>query len=225
MTHLTEEELVEIYYGGRGSGQSSTQSPQQRSAHLDQCATCREHFEDLESTLNAFNDLPVPEPPAFTWREPLASRLFRWRGWLLAPALAAGLFAAFFLGRASKPHTIAVTQLADTGRERIFLVTLGAHLERSQMVLLELANGDGTNFPAAQQRARNLIGENRLYRQTTLYSGNGNYTALLDELDRVLTAIANAQSNSSTADTEQIERLLFKIRVTDSNLEKGTEKL
>jgi hypothetical protein len=213
MTHLTEEELVEIYYGG------------ERKSHLDQCAACQGQFEEIESALNAFNDLPVPEPPPFTWREPFFARLLRQPAWLLAPALAAGLFAAFFLGRASNPRVPAAIQLADTGRERILLVTLGAHLERSQMVLLELANGDRANFPAAQERARNLIGENRLYRQTTLYSGDRNYTALLDELDRVLTAIANAQSNSSTADTEQIERLLFKIRVTDSNLEKGTEKL
>ena len=213
MTHLTEEELVDIYYGA------------ERHSHLNQCTACRGQYEELESALNAFNDLPVPEPPPFTWREPFFARLFGQRAWLLAPALAAGLIAAFFLGRASTPSVPAAAQLADTGRERILLVTLGAHLERSQMVLLELVNGDRANFPVAQERARNLIGENRLYRQTTLYSGDRNYTALLDELDRVLTAIANAQSNSSTADTEQIERLLFKIRVTDSNLEKGTEKL
>ncbi len=141
--------------------------------------------------------------------------------------MAAALFSAFFIGRVTQPSSIAtpVHQIADSGRERILLVALGDHLQRSQMVLLELANGDRSNFPAAQERARNLIGENRLYRQTALYSGDANYSALLDDLDRVLTAIANGQSQSSTTDADRIEQLLFKIRVTDSNLEKGTEKL
>ncbi len=93
------------------------------------------------------------------------------------------------------------------------------------MVLLELANGDPAALPEARQRARALIGENRLYRQTTFYSGDRNYTDLLEQLDRVLTATANGQSQSSTPHDDQIEQLLFKIRVTDLNLPKGTDKL
>ena len=212
MIHLSEEQLVDLYY------EPGT------NAHLESCLECREQFREIEATLKAFDDLPVPEAPPFKWSPPLSYRLRHWSPWILAPAFAVALFAAFFVGRSTKPQSVPI-QLADSGRERILLVALGNHLQRSQMVLLELANGDRASFPEAQQRARDLIGENRLYRQTTLYSGDRNYSELLGELDRVLTAIANGQSQSSTPHEDQIEQLLFKIRVTDSNLQKGTEKL
>ena len=208
-THLTEEQLVDLYYEPAAH------------PHIDSCLDCREHFRDLSATLNAFNDLPVPESPPFTWRAPLSYRLKRWAPYILVPTFAAALFVAFFLGR---QHP-APTQFADSGRERILLVALDTHLQRSQMVLLELANGDPASLPEARQRARDLIGENRLYRQTTLYSGDRNYADLLEQLDRVLTVSANSQSQSSTPHDDQIEQLLFKIRVTDQNLQKGTEKL
>lgn len=215
MTHLTEEEFVDLYYDS------------QPNAHLDTCSDCRAQFREVQSTLNAFNDLPVPEAPAFTWRAPLSYRLRQWRPWLLVPALAAALSVAFFVGRVTKPLPVkpAAIQLAQSSRERILLVALGDHLDRSQMVLLELANGDSATFPESQQRARNLLGENRLYHQTTVYAGDRNYTELLEELDRVLTAVANGQSQSSTPHADQIEQLLFKIRVTNSNLRKGTDTL
>lgn len=212
MTHLSEEQLVDLYY-----------EPAPNS-HLESCSECRVQFREIEATLAAFNDLPVPEPPPFVWRAPLSYRLKRWSPWILMPAFAVALFVAFFVGRSTKPQPVP-TQLADSGRERILLVALGDHLQRSQMVLLELANGNSASFPEARQRARNLIGETRLYHQTTLYSGDRNYSELLDELDRVLTAIANGQSQSSTPHEDQIEQLLFKIRVTDANLQKGAEKL
>ncbi len=213
--HLTDEQLVELYY------------EPQPNAHLDTCSDCRAQFGEMQATLNAFNDLPIPDAPAFTWRPPLSYRLLRWRPLLFVPAFAAALAMAFFVGRATKPQRAipAAIQLAQSGRERIMLVALGDHLERSQMVLLELANGDGATFPESQQRARNLLGENRLYHQTTLYAGDRNYTELLEELDRVLTAVANEQSQSSRPNANQIEQLLFKVRVTNSNLRKGTETL
>ncbi len=218
MSHLTEEQLVDLYYD----------RPAAPHPHLAECRQCREAFSDFEQTLNAFTDLPVPEPPPFTWREPLTARLAaRWRMFALVPALAAALFAAFYLGRSTTPPApkLAATPLAESGRERILVVALGNHLQRSEMVLLEVANGDHATSSAVQERARNLIGETRLYRQTAVYRGDRNYSELLEELDRLLTAIANGQSQSSKPGTEQLEQLLFKIRVTGSNIEKGTEKL
>jgi len=218
MSHLNEEQLVDLYY----------ERPASSYPHLTECRKCREAITDLEQTLNAFADLPVPEPPPFTWREPFTARLAsRWRMFALVPALAAALFAAFYMGRSTTtpPPKLAATPLAESGRERILVVALGNHLQRSEMVLLEVANGDRSTSPAVQERARNLIGETRLYRQTAVYSGDRNYSELLEELDRLLTAIANGQSQSSQPGTEQLEQLLFKIRVTGSNIEKGTEKL
>ncbi|MDQ6676664.1 MAG: hypothetical protein M3Z09_05145 [Acidobacteriota bacterium] len=206
MTHLTEEQLIECYYG-------------QTEPHLETCAACRNEYREICLVLTAMNELPVPEPPPYAWKQKR-----RWHAWLLAPVFAAGLIAAFFTGRVSTKPVVPPVQ--EGGRERVLLVALGAHLERSQMVLLELANADGKDFEQSRLRARALIGDNRLFRQTTSFAGDRGYTELLDELDRLLTGVANTQSQLSSPASEQIERLLFKIRVTDSNLQwKGAEKL
>jgi len=209
MTHLTEQQLVECYYG-------------QADSHLETCLACKDEYRELCLVLNAMNDLPVPEPPPYTWKERR-----RWHAWMLAPVFAAGLIAAFFTGRVStKPIPQPIATVAESARERVLLVALGAHLERSQMVLLELANADREDFEQSRLRARALIGDNRIFRQTTSFAGDRGYTELLDELDRLLTGVANTQSQLWSPASEQIEQLLFKIRVTDSNLQrKGAEKL
>jgi CTP:molybdopterin cytidylyltransferase MocA len=132
------------------------------------------------------------------------------------------------------PVTVAQGSAAQ-GRERILLVALGDHLQRSQMVLVELVNatpGDSSDIRIAQERARNLVSENRLYRQTASLSGDNEFLGLLDELERVLTDVANSPERISSPELQQIQQriesrgLIFKIRVTDSNLQqKGVEKL
>jgi hypothetical protein len=75
-----------------------------------------------------------------------------------------------------------------------------------------------------QQRAEDLIGENRLYRQAALKSGDRAVSSVLDELERVLLDIAHSPSKLDSAEFEQIrqrieaEGILFKIRVVGSNL-------
>ena len=54
-------------------------------------------------------------------------------------------------------------------RERVLLVAVGDHLERSQMVLIELANAGahtGVDISYEQKAAEDLLESNRLYRQT-----------------------------------------------------------
>jgi hypothetical protein len=76
------------------------------------------------------------------------------------------------------------------------------------------------------------VSENRLYRQTASLSGDNEFLGLLDELERVLTDVANSPERISSPELQQIQQriesrgLIFKIRVTDSNLQqKGVEKL
>ena len=238
MNHLSEEQLVLHYYGEEGDA----------AAHLEHCAACRKEYQEIVRVLDACREVTVPEPvPAFEtlmWQK-LAPELRKprtpwWRhGWMLAPVMAGMLAAAFFIGRISTVKVPVAGETAQAipaqGRERILLVAMGDHLQRSQMVLVELANakpGDAPDIHLAQERARDLVSENRLYRQTASLSGANEFSGLLDELERVLTDVANSPARISSPELQQIQRriesrgLIFKIRVIDSNLkQKGTEKL
>ena len=163
----------------------------------------------------------------------------------LAAAFAAMLVAAFLAGRFSHHPSPSIAgrfnrlsnplsgPLSNRDSERILVIALGDHLERSQMVLVELANakpGDATNIANDQQRARELVGENRLYRQTAALDGDAAMASVLDDLERALLAIAHSPSKISSTDLQRIQRriedqgILFKIRILNSN-SRSTEKL
>jgi hypothetical protein len=112
-------------------------------------------------------------------------------------------------------------------RERLLLAAVGEHLERTELVLVELMNAQGrgtVDITAEQLRAEELASENRLYRQTAQSLGNQAVVSLLDELDLILTEVAGGPSALAAADLEsmrnRIERgnLLFKVQVTASEL-------
>ncbi|MGH9721855.1 MAG: hypothetical protein ACRD8O_16735, partial [Bryobacteraceae bacterium] len=150
--------------------------------------------------------------------------------WRVAGAIAAMVVFAFLAGRFThKPVPSGPGPVAASGqvRERILLVALGDHLERSQMVLIELANASpelARDITGEQERAEDLISENRLYRQTALTAGETNVATVLDELERLLLEIAHSPSKISSPELtrlkERIEAagLLFKVRVVESNL-------
>jgi hypothetical protein len=230
MKHLSEEELVLHYYGERTGD----------AGHIDSCSACRANFESLARALDAMDALEAPERPeaygSRVWNQ-IAPRLrkSRWSDlslWL-APrrlvavgAMAALLIAAFLAGRVSQRRQ-QVAGLSAPVRERIMLVAVGDHLERSQMILVELANNESkgpVDISQEQLRAQDLISENRLYRQAALTSGDRNVSSVLDELERVLLDIIHSPSTLDSAEFEQIRRrieaegIVFKIRVLGSNL-------
>jgi hypothetical protein len=105
------------------------------------------------------------------------------------------------------------------------------HLERSQVVLAELVNGTAGDFTWERDRARDLVSENRLLRQTAVRAGDTSQAALLDELERALLDIANSPSNISSDDLENLQRriesegLLFKVRITSTDVREKGQKL
>jgi hypothetical protein len=111
-------------------------------------------------------------------------------------------------------------------RERILLVAVGDHLERSQMVLAELDNapeGKGKlDISGERQVAEDLLDDNRLYRLTARTTGDNSMASVLDDLERVLLEIAHSPSEISSEQLKdlrtQIESrgLLFKVRVLGS---------
>ena len=237
MEHLSESQLILHYYGeAEGDGVDAA-------AHLGECAACRESFQALERVLGAMAALEVPEPaesyePAL-WRKiepqlrtPLGVWLWGWR--LAAGAACAALLAAALVTGPLAPHRHPKQPvlLADTqAGERVLRVAVGDYLDRSQMVLLELANTDRDRtgevpWSSARDRASDLLSESRLYRQTAEQTGDLAVAHVLDELDRVLLDVAHGPDQLLPRDLARFQQrldaqgILFKIRVLSSNMEK-----
>jgi hypothetical protein len=220
MNHLTEEELTDAFYA------------RLRPLHLKECAECRVAFDRLKNMLDAVRDYPVPDRgPAYgaeVWTRllphlPAPRPRPTWlRWWTLAPALASLLLIAFLAGMLTErrhPQGFSANQ-----RQRVLLAAISRHLERSQIVLAEIANATPATLDLAdeQDRARDLVEENRLLRQTAARSGDARDTVLLDELERVLLDIANSPHLLSASELQGLqtridnEGLLFKLRITSS---------
>ena len=130
------------------------------------------------------------------------------------------------------PCEMAMASADPQAGERILLVAVGDYLERSQMVLVELANANpktSMDISSEQERASDLVSESRLYRQTALHTGNAAVASVLDDLDRVLLEISHAPSRISPEELEKLrqrleaEGILFKIRVLGSNVRNQEE--
>ena len=229
--HLTEEELILHYYGEAPEGERS----------VEECGECRAAYGAIQRTLNLADGLPVPERGADygaeVWRrlEPrLSARRLRWFvpqpwRWAAAGVAVAGLLAmAFLAGRSTAPKAQpASTAAVNPQRERVLLVALADCLDRSQMVLVELANADPNgelDISAQQARAEDLVADARLYRQSAVHTGDMAVAGVLDELERVMVDITHEPSRISPSRLETLrERLkadgiLFKIRVLGSNV-------
>ncbi len=238
--HVNEDALI-LHYYGEGDDPSVE-------SHLASCPACRMEFEKLRRVLAMVDEQPVPEPsPAFEremWArlEPKIQEASRgwfsrllptgpaWPTWTLAGGLAVLLLAAFVAGRFTSPVTPATPAtepaVADVG-DRVLLVAVVDHLDRSQMVLIELLNSEPnafTDISAGQSRARELVAANRLYRQTAAQAGDSVIGETLEDLERVLLEIANAPENVTAeavaALREQIgaRGLLFRVRVVQSEI-------
>jgi hypothetical protein len=111
--------------------------------------------------------------------------------------------------------------------QRVVLVAVGNHLERSQMLLVEIMNTDANgsvDFSNEQAEARDLLDSNHLYRVSAQQTGDPQIARLLDQLGRVLAEVANGPKEVSPEDLQQVrhiiqtEGLLFKVRVVGSEV-------
>ncbi len=234
MNHLAEEQLVDGYYGAL--------HPEAR-RHLDQCEECRLQLGRMKETLDAVRDCPAPERgddygrevwgrllPQLPVRKPRRVS-FGLRWWTVSPAVVALIVIAFVAGIWTEQRR----QLGFTAaaRERVLLIALSDHLERSQILLTELVNAApaDADLVSERDRARDLIEKNRLLRQTALRAGDAGYAALLDDLERVLLDVANSPANLSAQDLETLqhriesEGLLFKVRITSTDAREKEQKL
>jgi hypothetical protein len=243
MTHLTEEELI-LHYYGEPEGESLAAE-----THLEACSDCRAAYGALQRVLNVVDSLPLPErAPDYgsqvwariapqipgrrraQWAPRALPAPFRWAA---AGAALAGLLTVAFLAGRYYPQVRKPAEMAKAdprAGERILLVAVGDYLERSQMVLVELANANPKgplDISSEQERAADLVSESRLYRQTAEHTGDTQVAGVLDDLDRVLLEIAHGPSRLAPEDVENLRRrleaegILFKIRVLNSNVGKA----
>ncbi|MGA8030230.1 MAG: hypothetical protein WB992_24065 [Bryobacteraceae bacterium] len=233
MKHLSEQELLEAYYGDDVS---------ELRRHLDECLECRSNFDRVREMLDSMRGYPVPARSASygseVWARLLPQlptpkshrRWFQW--WTLAPVLAALLIIAFVGGMLTQQRR-GLNGISEKARQRVLLMAMSDHLERSQIVLAELVNATpGTLDVAGQrERARDLLDENRLLRQSAVHLGDTAEAGLLDELERVLLDVANSPSSIPPADLEALqsrvesEGLLFKVRITSTDARERGQKL
>jgi hypothetical protein len=200
------------------------------------------HLSDEELIRQCLEAMPVPEREADygqrVW-ERIEHRLptrsprmyFPWR-WAAAAGFAMLLIGAFLAGRffpwTPRPEATASDALVNAQvKERVLRAAVGDYLERSQVVLVEMANASPEellDISAEQQRAADLVTENRLYRQTAARTGDAAMAGVLEELERVLLEIAHAPSRISPEELETLrkrleaEGILFKIRVLGTNV-------
>lgn len=247
MKHLKEEQLIAYRYG-------DAEDRLAIEAHLHDCGECRKEYERLQSVLAALDAMAEPERDETygrrVWQQ-IAPRLsarqqkWAWLGWMdsrrwaAAGAVAALAVAAFLTGRFWPPGPGPQTPgpSAEVVRERILLVAVGDHLDRSEMMLVELTNAMPSpagarrvNISGEQRRAEDLLEENRLYRQTALHQGDAALADVLDDLGRVLLDIARSPKEMTPAQLERIRQrieahgILFKVRVVGSELRERQKK-
>src|SRR4029450_6847780 len=106
--------------------------------------------------------------------------------------------------RAGNGPQEAPAPVSAAARERILLVAVGDHLERSEMLLVELVNAGGDGQPVdisvQQQHAAEPVGANPPDRRTVVRGGEPGMASLLDELERLLVEVAHRPSSMTPSD-------------------------
>jgi hypothetical protein len=233
MSHASDEDLVLLHYREEASAEVR--------AHVSACPECAVRLRALGSVLDLATPPPVPErgedygsrvwerlqPRLAEHTAPMPFRRPARRGWTQAMgglAIAASLVVAFLLGRQFPGKE---QPLPSAVRERVLLVAVGEHLERAQLMLVEIANAPHDrplDVSAQRAFADELVSSNRLYRQTALRSDEPALAAVLDDLERFLVEVAAGPSDLSASDLRELQRriesqgLLFRVRVIESHV-------
>jgi hypothetical protein len=231
MKHLEQEQLVAHYYGEAGKDVER---------HIADCYECRSEFGNIQRLLTAIapQEAPArgPNYAAEVWNRvrghlPEVTPKRQWwlmPRWAAVGAIAALIVVAFLVGRHTAPNSVdnAKALPPQVVKERVLMVALDGHLERSQMVLLEVAHAaDAKDVSVVRDEAEDLVGSNRLYRQAALNIGDRKTADVLDQLERALLEIAHSSPDEGKAQIEQLRRqiesqgLLFKVQVIHSNVQ------
>ena len=239
--HLSEDELVLHFYGEIDRADES-----RIASHLASCADCQLAKDTLARVMMLVDSAaPVEAPEGFErvmWARlepklPPARSALRWTRdlfwfpqWALAGGVAALLVASFWAGRISSvtpASPSSASAVAAFEPERVLHAAVGDHLDRTQMMLVELVNADTDHagvLAGEQTRAADLVAANRVIRQSALQSGDGQIADVLEDLERVLLEIANAPADATSKEITDLQSrittddLLFRLRVIASEM-------
>jgi hypothetical protein len=236
MSQPTDEQLILYLYG-----------ESERRAEIERAlAASPEARQRLAALRRLLAAIPVEEPPPLpagyaerVWErlrprlQPAGAR--RWLpDWLggvpgrwAAAAVALVLAAGFLAGRALPRPGAA---FSDEARTRILAAAVAHHLERTELLLIELENAPlavDADLGAARLRAADLVAANRLYRQAAQQSGEASLAELLGRLEPVIVEVAHAPARGAVLETAawrhrlQELDLLFKVRIVGRRLREG----
>jgi len=251
MKHVSEEQLVEHFYG---EGCARVEK------HVKSCDQCARALADLAIDLAELRSpqLPVrddsygervwldlaPSLPAYpkrkrswlngVWLDYLPFYAALGRGLGFATACSLVLAGTFFAGRlweqkkqapiATAPKPVQPHQ-KQPPPQRVVVVVLGDHLDRSERLLVELKHADADSaedIGPLRDEARTLLVANRTFRQKASETDDPELATALKHLDRVLGELANrpggldAHGLAKLQNEMKSDRLLFEVRVLRS---------
>ena len=223
--------------------------------HLRACPSCREQIADLHAVSDALaQHRMVDAPPAGAWSgfmqrlEHQTTRSSRraWQQSLRRAAGVAAVLAVIVIGAAlalrttrttpdgGSQHTIAAPILrhaADATRGIALQTATAEHLERSKVVVLDLAmrdpNEKAVEWQDERRLARSLLSDTRLYRLTAEEQGRTDIARVMRDLETVLLEA----SMSDSSDPKALSRvqhliskrdLLMKMQVVSAATSSGT---
>ena len=233
MAKRPDEELILFFYGEHPE-------PDGLERELAADAELSRRYETLRRELRGLDALQVPEPrPGLEGRmwarvEPELHRPRRRftipAGWPSWAAVTAGIIVValvgFLAGRSTHPPPteLAVVEnlraLPPDARDRVLQAALADHLEASQRLLLEVANG-APSLNGERAWAETLLSANRLYRRAAQRAGQNRVAAVARRARAVADAACRiAGVSRSPRRQERIENadLLFKVRIARNNL-------
>jgi len=239
-SHPGEDDLVLHFYG-------ESSHPAAIDAHLAVCGACKAEYDAMAGALTMVGTPATPERgdlyglevwqrvrPLLPAPDPWSRFLnFRWSTMTMGAAVVVFAMAAFVAGRywpstTDRPAFVRV-QAPRPGNgdgERARTDAIIDHLERSERVLLDLANADGAGADVREEQAwaADLVDANRLYREAAAQAGETGTALVLDDLERSLLDIVHAPSTLTPAGLAEVRArldaaaLLFKVRVLSNEL-------
>jgi hypothetical protein len=242
MNHLNEEELIAHAYA-----EDEQVGVQQ---HLEACAECAKTYTALRGDLAEmkFAEAPVRDAfygnrvwesisgllPVYEVRKERWPRGGLWRGLSYAAACAVLITCAFIGGRlwehrqtrtVTGNHSQQNRQSVAQPPQRLVVVVLSDHLDRSERLLVELKHADADTekmVSPLRDEARSLLAANRICRQNAEHDDDRALTSALDRLDHLLIELANQPGGldgttiTRLQDEMNADGLLFEVRVLRS---------
>jgi hypothetical protein len=246
MIHLSEEELIAQVYG-EGDQAAAKE-------HLHQCAECSRAYASLRSDMSEMNFVEPPERDGFYGEKVWASisgslpayearkgnwlRMGPWRGLSYAAACVLLGACTFIGGRVwerkqaqstaeMKPEQQQQPVVQASPRERVVVVVLGDHLDRSERLLVELKHADAESAEMVsplREEAQSLLAANRICRQNARHDDDAALATALDRLDHLLQELTNQPGGLNAATLTRLQNeanadsLLLEVRVLRSQL-------